>query len=80
MEFRVKDGDDPRMKNLANRAGHRPHNALQCTLINIETAERWVGSTIKVLSDIAPISLSTINRLRAGTASKELTGKYKLEI
>jgi group I intron endonuclease len=72
--------DDPRLKKLANRAGQRPPNALECVLINIETNERWEGDSLKSLADSAPISISTINRLRANTASRRIKETYKLKI
>lgn len=72
--------DDPRLKKLANRSGQRPPNALRCSLINIKTNERWDGDSLKELAEVSPISISTINRLRSGTAGKRIKETYKLEI
>lgn len=48
--------------------------------VDTDTGDYWTGGSLKSLSQIAPISLSSINRLQSKTAGIKLTKKYRLFI
>ncbi len=70
---------DSRINKLAYWAGKVTRNAKKCKLINIKTNETWEADSISRLSISAPLSKSTLDRLKNNTASKNITDTYKLE-
>ena len=72
-----KLGDDPRMEKLRGQLGKRPHNAINCKIIDVENNLEYYGSSLKDLSTQSPLSLSTINRLKNGTCGQKIADKYK---
>jgi len=69
---------DSRLQKLATWEGKLPPNAIKCTLINIKTQEKWQANSLKMLSQICPLSLPTINRLKNNTCGKKTKETYKL--
>lgn len=72
--------DDPRLEKLAVWKGKIPPNALKCILTDINTKETWTADSLKHLSEICPISLASLARLKSKTAGTVLQNKYKIEI
>ena len=68
---------DPRLVKLGfHRLGKLPTNAIQCSIIDLETNEIWQANSMKELSIMCPLSLPTINRLKRGIAGKKVTKRY----
>jgi group I intron endonuclease len=70
--------DDPRLENLNNKKGILPPNAKPHTLIDIQDSVSWTDKSLKHLSEICPLSLSSLNRLKSNSAGRKVTKKYKL--
>ena len=71
--------NDSRINKLAYWAGKVTCNAKKCKLINIKTNEIWEANSINLLSTLAPLSKSTLDRLKNNIAGKNITDTYKLE-
>jgi len=68
--------DDPRINKLRSNLGKTPINAIKCAIVNLETQEKFRADSMKALSVISKISLTTINRLKNGTAGEKTIMKY----
>jgi group I intron endonuclease len=71
--------DDPRLEKLAVWKGKTARNTIKCKLINLITGEIYEAESLKKLSEISPISLSAINRIKNNTCSNKIKNTYKLE-
>lgn len=74
--------NDSTMARLAEKLkGRKVVNSIKCKLINILTNEEWIADSIIELSKVCPLSLSSLNRLKANKDSQtKLLKQYKLEI
>jgi len=72
--------DDPRLEKLSVWKGKLPPNSIKCKLINLKTGEIYEANSLKDLSKISPISLATINRIKAETCGKKIKSEYILKI
>jgi group I intron endonuclease len=70
--------DDIRLLKLSFWKGKLPPNAMEHKLINLDTNEEWIEKSLKHLSEICPLSLTTLSRLKVDKAGKKVTQKYKL--
>lgn len=70
--------DDSRIEKLATWKGKLPPNAITHTLIDLESGLTWTGNSLKEVSEISPISLATLNRLKTGNVGKKIKSKYKI--
>lgn len=55
-------------------------NKIAHSLIDVDKNEVWKASSLKELSLICPISLTTLSRLKNKTAGIKIKSKYRLEI
>jgi len=69
---------DLRIIKLSTRKGITPSNAILHTLINKITGEKWEANSLKKLSEICPISLATLNRLKRNQSGIKITNIYKI--
>lgn len=70
--------DDERIKKLAVWTNKLPPNALEHTLIDLETNISWKEKSLKHLSKICPLSYATLCRLKKDKCGKKITKKYKI--
>ena len=74
----LKKEQDPRLNKLAVWKGKLPPNAIKHTLIDLDTGEKWEEKSLKHLSEICPLSASTLARLKTGNVGEKIKNKYKL--
>ena len=72
--------DDIRLEKLQYWKNKQTANSLSCTLVDNETGYKRQADSLKKLSEITPISLTTIQRLRNNTVGHKIKLKYKLQI
>lgn len=72
--------DDPRIAKLATWKGKLPPNALKCQLVDTITKISVEANSLKELAKKSGLSLSTVNRIKNGTAGLKIKQKYILII
>jgi group I intron endonuclease len=70
--------DDPRIEKLGYWKGKTTKNAKKCKLIDLLTNEIWEEDSINKLSNISPLSNSSLRRLIKNKASEIISKKYKI--
>lgn len=73
--------NDEKVKLLSLKLkGRKVHNSIKCKLSNIQTGISYESDSLKNLSIVSGISLSTINRIKNNTCGLKIKNMYKLEI
>lgn len=72
---------DERLKGMSQKLkGRVAPNKIAHSLTDVDKNEVWEASSLKELSLICPISLTTLSRLKNETAGIKIKSKYRLEI
>lgn len=75
-----KENDD-RLKLLSEKLkGRSIHNSIKCKLINIATGISYESESLKKLSIVSEVPLSTLNRIKNNTCGLKIKNIFKLEI
>jgi hypothetical protein len=72
--------DDERINKLCYWAGKTTVNAIKCKLINLVTGEILEADSLKKISKLSNLSISTINRIKNNTAGTKIMSNYRLEV
>ena len=73
-----KLSEETKQKIRMINMGKQTAISIPCKLTNIKTNETWEAASLSKLAKICPISLPTIQRIKAGKVTKN-TNHYKLE-
>lgn len=72
----TKETDERIAKLGLCHIGKIPGNAIKCSLIDLENDQIWSGESMKELSELCPLSLPSLHRLKFNKAGKKITKRY----